>query len=62
MTDLGVRESSWVVVPPYNRAGASPDEQEAMRWRWANHAHAGLLFDWPRVEAAATERLTLRPR
>ncbi len=62
VTDLGVRESSWVVVPPFNRANGSARERDRMRRRWADHAHAGLLFDWRLVEQAATERVTLRPR
>lgn len=62
VTDLAVRESSWVVVPPFNRASGSEREKASMRWRWANHAHAGLLLDWALVQQAAAERVTLTPR
>lgn len=62
VADLAVRESSWVVVTPYNRAQGNARERERMRWRWADHAHAGLLFDWSLVEQAAVERMRLTPR
>lgn len=62
VADLAVRESSWVAVGPFNRAQAGAAERDRMRARWADHAPAGLLFDWALVERAAVERTRLTPR
>lgn len=62
VVDLGVRESSWVSVPPYNRAGASRAEMDRMRRLWADHVPAGLVTDWTILGRAAAERRTLEPQ
>lgn len=62
VVDLGVRESSWVVVPPFNRTQGSAAERQRMRQRWADHSHAGLLFDWALIRQSAVERVTLSAR